>query len=111
VAAEDPSRNFAPAAGQLHSVLLPGGPWVRVDTHLMPGYSVPPYYDSLLAKVIVWGRQRSEALARMRRAIAEMQLEGIPTNLAYLAELLADPQVAAGQFDVEFIDRHLHSLV
>jgi acetyl-CoA carboxylase biotin carboxylase subunit len=108
VAAEDPSRNFAPAAGQLHSVLLPGGPWVRVDTHLMPGYSVPPYYDSLLAKVIVWGRQRSEALARMRRAIAEMQLEGIPTNLAYLAELLADPRVAAGQIDVEFIDRHLH---
>jgi acetyl-CoA carboxylase biotin carboxylase subunit len=111
VAAEDPGRGFAPAAGQLHSVLLPGGPWVRVDTHLMPGYSVPPYYDSLLAKVVVWGRQRPEALARMRRAIAEMQLEGIPTNLAYLAELLADPQVAAGQIDVQFIDRHLPSLV
>jgi acetyl-CoA carboxylase biotin carboxylase subunit len=106
VAAEDPSRGFAPVSGQLHSVVLPGGPWVRNDTHIVPGYTVPPYYDSLLAKVIVWGRDRSEALARMQRAIDEMQLDGIPTNLSFLAALIADPRVQAGEFDVDFIARH-----
>jgi acetyl-CoA carboxylase biotin carboxylase subunit len=110
VAAEDPTRGFAPVAGQLHAVILPGGPWVRVDTHLVPGASVPPYYDSLLAKIIVWGRDRPEALARMRRALAETQLEGLPTNLPYLATLLADPRVEAAAIDVEFIARHLREL-
>ena len=71
VTSEDPARGFAPDAGHIHTAHFAGGPWVRVDTHVFPGYTTPPYYDSLLAKVIVWGRDRSEAIARMRRALDE----------------------------------------
>jgi acetyl-CoA carboxylase, biotin carboxylase subunit len=105
--AEDPARGFAPAAGHLDMVHLPGGPWVRVDTHVYSGYTTPPYYDSLLAKIVTWGRDRSEALARMRRALAEARIGGVKTNLPYLALLLADPRFARGEVDVEFVERHL----
>ena len=107
VTAEDPARGFAPDAGHIHTVHFPGGPWVRVDTHVFPGYTTPPYYDSLLAKIIVWGRDRAEAIARMRRAIDETQIEGVKTNLSYLALVLSDPRFEAGEIDVEFVERHL----
>jgi acetyl-CoA carboxylase biotin carboxylase subunit len=107
VTAEDPARAFAPHAGHIPSVHFPGGPWVRVDTHLFPGYTTPPYYDSLLAKIIVWGRDRSEAIVRMRRAIDETEIQGIPTNLEYLSLVLSDPRFQAGDVDVEFVERHL----
>jgi acetyl-CoA carboxylase, biotin carboxylase subunit len=107
VTAEDPARGFAPHAGHISSVHFPGGPWVRVDTHLFPGYTTPPYYDSLLAKIIVWGRDRAEALARMRRAIDETMIQGVKTNLEYLSLVLSDPRFQAGEVDVEFVERHL----
>jgi acetyl-CoA carboxylase biotin carboxylase subunit len=107
VTSEDPARAFAPDAGHIHTAHLPGGPWVRVDTHVFPGYTTPPYYDSLLAKVVVWGRDRKEALARMRRALDETHMEGVHTNLGYLALVLSEPRFEAGDIDVEFVQRHL----
>ena len=107
VTAEDPARGFAPEAGSIHTAHFPGGPWVRVDTHVFSGYTTPPYYDSLLAKLIVWGRDRAAAIARARRAVEETQIEGVRTNLAYLALVLSDSRFVAGDFDVEFVDRHL----
>ncbi len=110
VTAEDPARGFAPDAGHIHTAHFPGGPWVRVDTHVFPGYSTPPFYDSLLAKIIVWGRDRAEALDRMRRAIGETHLAGVATNLPYLALVLSDERFQAGDVDVEFVERHLAEL-
>jgi acetyl-CoA carboxylase biotin carboxylase subunit len=107
VTAEDSTRDFAPDAGHIHAAHLPSGPWVRVDSHVFPGYTTPPYYDSLLAKIITWGRDRTEAVARMRRAIAETQIQGVKTNLDYLALVLSDPRFAAGDIDVGFVERHL----
>jgi acetyl-CoA carboxylase biotin carboxylase subunit len=107
VTAEDPARGFAPDAGRIHTAHFPGGPWVRVDTHVFPGYTTPPFYDSLLAKLIVWGRDRREAIARMQRALDETQIEGVKTNLDHLALVLSDPRFAAGEIDVEFVERHL----
>jgi len=103
VTSEDPARGFAPDAGHIHTAHFPGGPWVRVDTHVFPGYTTPPYYDSLLAKIIVWGRDRKEALARMRRAVEETHIDGVHTNLDYLALVLSHPRFEAGDVDVEFV--------
>jgi acetyl-CoA carboxylase biotin carboxylase subunit len=102
VTSEDASRHFAPDAGPIHTAHFPGGPWVRVDTHVFSGYTTPPYYDSLLAKLIVWGRDRGEALARARRAIDETHLEGVHTNLEYLTLVLSHPRFEAGNIDVDF---------
>ncbi|MDQ6670990.1 MAG: acetyl-CoA carboxylase biotin carboxylase subunit [Chloroflexota bacterium] len=107
VTSEDPARGFAPDAGHVHTAHFPGGPWVRVDTHVFPGYTTPPYYDSLLAKVVVWGRDRSEAIARMRRAIDETQIGGVQTNLDFLALVLSHPRFEAGEIDINFVERHL----
>ena len=81
VNAEDPARNMMAVAGIVKQYLPPGGPGVRVDSHLYSGYEVPAYYDSLLAKVICWGKDRPEALARMKRALSEMVVEGLPTTI------------------------------
>jgi acetyl-CoA carboxylase biotin carboxylase subunit len=107
VTSEDPARGFAPDAGHITTAHFPGGPWVRVDTHVFPGYTTQPYYDSLLAKVVVWGRDRSEAIARMRRALAETEVHGVKTNLAYLALVLSHPGFEAGEIDVDFVERHV----
>ncbi len=105
--AEDPTRNFAPDAGHIDTAHFPGGPWVRVDTHVYSGYTTPPYYDSLLAKLVTWGRDRAEAIARMRRAVDETAIQGVKTNLDYLALVLSDPRFQAGDIDVEFVERQL----
>jgi acetyl-CoA carboxylase biotin carboxylase subunit len=107
VMSEDPKRAFVPDAGHIHTAHFAGGPWVRVDTHVFPGYTTPPYYDSLLAKVIVWGRDRAEAIARMRRALAETHIEGVHTNIEYLALVLSHPRFEAGDIDIDFVERHL----
>jgi acetyl-CoA carboxylase biotin carboxylase subunit len=107
VTAEDPERGFAPDAGPIRAAHFAGGPWTRVDTHVFPGYATPPYYDSLLAKIIVWGRDRPEAIARMKRAINETAIEGVKTNLNYLALVLSHPRFEAGNVDVEFVERHM----
>ncbi len=101
--AEDPERNFLPSAGTIQRFLPPGGPGVRVDAHLFPGYTVPAYYDSLLAKVIAWGKDREEALVRMERALEEMVLEGVATNQAFHLRVLRHPRFRAGQVDTGFV--------
>jgi acetyl-CoA carboxylase biotin carboxylase subunit len=96
--AEDPSRGFAPSPGRLDRVVLPAGPWVRVDTWMEPGGTVPPFYDSLLGKVVVWGPDRPAALARARRALRELEVDGIETNCSFLAALLDQEWFACGEF-------------
>ena len=88
ICAEDPERSFVPTPGRVSKLILPGGPWVRVDTALYPGCYVPPYYDSLIAKVVVWGRTRNEAILRMARALDEFTIEGISTNLEFQRKLV-----------------------
>jgi len=107
--AEDPSRNFAPAPGTISIFHPPGGPGVRVDTHAYAGYRIPPYYDSLLAKLLVHGATREEALARMRLALESFIIEGegVHTTIPFLLELIQDPDFVAGNFDTKFLDRRM----
>jgi acetyl-CoA carboxylase, biotin carboxylase subunit len=103
--AEDPARGFAPAPGTLTRFEPPGGPFVRVDTHARPGYVVPPHYDSLLAKVIVWAPDRDGAIARMRRALGELRAEGpaVKTTTAFLTDLLDNPRFRAAEHDTAMV--------
>jgi acetyl-CoA carboxylase biotin carboxylase subunit len=110
VTSEDPARSFAPDAGPINTAHFPGGPWVRVDSHVFPGYSTPPFYDSLLAKIVVWGRDRPEAIRRTHRALGETEIHGVKTNLEFLALVLSHPRFEAGEIDVEFVERHLADL-
>ncbi len=103
--AEDPSRNFAPSPGTISTFHPPGGPGVRVDTHVYAGYRVPPFYDSLLAKLIVHGQDREEALARARNALDTFVVEGVHTTIDFLAALTRDQEFVAGDFDTGFLDR------
>jgi acetyl-CoA carboxylase, biotin carboxylase subunit len=106
VTAEDPVT-FAPAPGRITSYVPPGGLGVRVDSHCFGGYTVPPHYDSLLAKVIVHGADRGEAIARMRRALAEFLLEGIKTTIPFHARLLTDPRFVEGAYSTAFLETQL----
>jgi len=103
--AEDPSRNFAPSPGTITTFHAPGGPGVRVDTHAYDGYRVPPNYDSLIAKVITYGTDRPEAMARMRLALESTIIEGIHTTIPFLLELMDDPAYRAGDIDTKFVER------
>ncbi|PZR60252.1 MAG: acetyl-CoA carboxylase biotin carboxylase subunit, partial [Chloroflexi bacterium] len=103
--AEDPGDNFAPQAGVIEELQLPGGPGVRVDTHVYRGYEVPPYYDSLLAKLIVWGQDREQAMARSRRALAEFQVGGIHTNLAFHRGIVNNAAFLDAQVSTNLLDR------
>jgi acetyl-CoA carboxylase, biotin carboxylase subunit len=108
--AEDPYRNFQPSPGLITAYHPPGGPGVRVDTHVYAGYTVPPYYDSLLAKVIVHGNTRQEALSRMGQALDSFILEGITTTIPFLARVIRHPDFAAGKVDTRFLERESHLL-
>jgi acetyl-CoA carboxylase biotin carboxylase subunit len=103
--AEDPGDNFAPQTGTVEELQLPGGPGVRVDTHLYAGYEVPPYYDSLLAKLVVWGETREIALARSRRALAEFQVGGIKTNLPFHRGIIDNSAFLEGAVSTNLLDR------
>jgi acetyl-CoA carboxylase biotin carboxylase subunit len=107
VNAEDPARGFLPSPGTIERVVLPTGPWVRLDTWLEPGGKVPPFYDSLLGKLVVWGHDRPTALARTRRALRELEIEGVATTVPLLAELLETDWFAAGEFDTGTLERWL----
>ncbi|MFT9164230.1 MAG: acetyl-CoA carboxylase biotin carboxylase subunit [Komagataeibacter saccharivorans] len=104
--AEDPFT-FIPSPGTITRWDLPGGPGVRVDTHVVSGYTVPPYYDSLIGKVISHGGSRDEAIARLRVALAEMRVEGVSTNIALHQDLLADPHFHEGGVDIHYLERWL----
>jgi acetyl-CoA carboxylase biotin carboxylase subunit len=103
--AEDPARDFMPNPGTVTQAAWPSGEGIRVDTHIATGSRVPPYYDSLMAKIIVHGRDRAEAVARLRKAIAETHIEGVKTNLPFHAEVLADPEFQAGGMDTGYLPR------
>jgi acetyl-CoA carboxylase biotin carboxylase subunit len=108
VNAEDPYRNFQPCPGHINAYHPPGGPGVRVDTHVYAGYNVPPQYDSLLAKVIVHGRDRAEALARMGQALDSFILEGVITTIPFLSRVIRSPAFVSGQIDTRFLERESH---
>jgi acetyl-CoA carboxylase biotin carboxylase subunit len=105
VTAEDPHDNFAPQAGVVGGLQLPEGPGVRVDTHLYAGYEIPPYYDSLLAKLVVWGEDRAEALARSARALAEFQVEGVKTNLPFHRAIVDNAAFVDAEVSTNLLDR------
>ena len=105
VNAEDPARNFQPSPGTITAYHPPGGPGVRVDTHIYAGYTVPPYYDSLLAKVIVHGNTRAEALSRMRQALDSFIIEGVTTTIAFLGRVMRHADFVAGRVDTKFLER------
>ncbi|NVL44510.1 acetyl-CoA carboxylase biotin carboxylase subunit, partial [Pseudomonas syringae pv. actinidiae] len=106
--AEDP-RSFMPTPGQVTRWQIPGGFGVRVDSHVSHGYRVPPYYDSMVAKVITHGASRDEALARMRLALSEMHVEGISTNIALHRDILQDPVFCKGGMDIHHLERWLQT--
>jgi len=105
VNAEDPARNFQPCPGLITAYHPPGGPGVRVDTHIYAGYTVPPFYDSLLAKVIVHGNTREEALARMRQALDSFIIEGVTTTSPFRSLVMRHPDFIAGKVDTKFVER------
>ena len=101
--AEDPERDFLPSAGEVEFFLPPGGPGVRVDSHIYAGYTPPGTYDSLLAKIITWGSDRDEALARMRRALSECIVTGVKTSMPFQLALLNEPDFRRGEIDLSFL--------
>ncbi|MFN3739459.1 MAG: acetyl-CoA carboxylase biotin carboxylase subunit [Thermodesulfovibrionales bacterium] len=101
--AEDPER-FIPSPGKITFLSLPGGPGVRVDTAIYPGYTVPPYYDSLIAKLIVHGKNRQEAIKRMARALDEFIIDGVKTTIPFHKKLLNNPQFIEGQYSTSFVE-------
>ncbi len=105
VNAEDPSRNFQPSPGRIDVFHPPGGPGVRVDSHVYAGYTVPPYYDSLLGKLICQGKDRPEAIKRMQTALESFVLEGVTTTIPFLGRLMQNPRFQAGDVDTKFLER------
>ena len=105
VNAEDPARNFQPSPGRIATFHPPGGPGVRLDTHVYAGYTVPPYYDSLLAKLIVQGRDREEALRRMQMALESFIIEGVTTTIPFLARVMTNERFRSGDVDTKFLER------
>jgi acetyl-CoA carboxylase biotin carboxylase subunit len=104
--AEDPFR-FTPSPGKITSYHPPGGPGIRVDSHVYQGYSVPPYYDSMIGKVIAYGATREQAIARMRIALSEMVVEGIQTNIALHRDLLIDTRFVRGGVSIHYLEQKL----
>ncbi|MGI8533508.1 MAG: hypothetical protein ACR2LP_01325, partial [Candidatus Limnocylindrales bacterium] len=103
--AEDLEHDFRPQSGRVSGFLAPGGPGVRFDSHLFAGYEVPPYYDSLLGKLIVWGPDRTAAVERARVALDELTVEGIRTNVSFHQALLRDESFLGGRFTTNVLDR------
>ncbi len=105
VNAEDPSRNFQPSPGRIDVFHPPGGPGVRLDSHVYAGYNVPPYYDSLLGKLVCQGRDRAEAVRRVRVALEAFIIEGVTTTIPFLARVMDNPRFQAGEVDTKFLER------
>jgi len=109
--AEDFKAGFAPAGGKIESVRLPGGPFVRTDTHIYSGYDIPPYYDSMIAKLIVWGKDREAALSRLQRALSELSIEGIKTTALFHEALIRHEIFRDGSFNTGFLEKHMDELM
>jgi acetyl-CoA carboxylase biotin carboxylase subunit len=109
--AEDPHHNFRPNPGTIKSLHLPGGPGVRVDSAIYQGYTIPPYYDSLLAKLIVYAPSRPEAIARMRRALMEFLISGVETNIDFHLAILRDPDFISGNYNIGYLGLKAEALL
>jgi acetyl-CoA carboxylase biotin carboxylase subunit len=105
--AEDARHQFRPSAGAVTTFHAPGGPGVRVDTHCYEGYTIPPHYDSLIAKVIAWGRDRDEAIARMRRALLEFEITGVETTIPFHLTVLDNAFFRRGEVYTNFVQRRI----
>jgi acetyl-CoA carboxylase, biotin carboxylase subunit len=105
--AEDPDADYRPSPGKITRLELPGGPGVRLDTAIYAGYSIPPFYDSLVAKLIVWGRDRQEAIARGRRALHEFTIDGIKTTIPLHLRLLGDADFQRGAYHTQYLDENV----
>ena len=105
--AEDPTNNFMPCPGKIEELILPGGYGVRVDTHIYSGYKISPYYDSMMAKLIVHGKNRMEAIRRMRRALDEFIVSPVKTTIGMHREILSHPQFIDGKVSTHFLEKHL----
>jgi acetyl-CoA carboxylase, biotin carboxylase subunit len=102
--AEDPANNFRPSPGKITNLHLPGGHGVRIDSHVYAGYTIPPNYDSMIAKVIVSGQSREEVLLRMKRALQEFVIDGIKTTIPFHIKLMDDERFKSGNFTTAFMD-------
>jgi acetyl-CoA carboxylase biotin carboxylase subunit len=109
VNAEDPFNNFQPSPGRIDLYYAPGGRGVRIDSHAYTGYSVPPHYDSLIAKVIAMGTSRQNALDRMRRALGEYIIRGIKTTIPFQEAIMRDPDFVRGKYDTSFVGKIIES--
>jgi acetyl-CoA carboxylase, biotin carboxylase subunit len=105
VNAEDPARNFQPSPGRIETFHPPGGPGVRLDTHAYAGYMVPPFYDSLIAKLLCQGRTRQEAVRRMQMALESFIIEGVTTTIPFLARVMQNDRFRNGEVDTKFLER------
>ena len=106
VNAEDPYKNFRPCPGKIEGLNLPGGNGVRIDTAIYEGYKIPSYYDSMIAKLIVYGTSRNEAIAKLKRALEEFVIEGVTTNIDFIFEIIKNPDFIRGNYDTSFIERN-----
>ena len=102
--AEDPANGFRPSPGKITNLNIPGGHGVRVDTHIYAGYTIPPNYDSMIAKLIVTARTREEVIVRMKRALQEFVIEGVKTTIPFHIKLMDDPQFQSGKFTTKFLE-------
>ena len=105
--AENPRKNFMPCPGKINEVNLPGGNGIRVDTAIYNGYTIPPYYDSMIAKIITHGATRNEAISKMKRALEELVVDGIETNRDFLFDIIRTPNFIRGNFDTSFIEKEM----
>lgn len=106
VNAEDPRQGFRPVPGTLTEHKQPGGPGIRIDTHVFPGYTVPPYYDSLLAKLVVWDDSREHSVVRMRRALDEYRIDGVPTTIPFHRWIMQHPDFISGPVSTQWLETH-----
>ncbi len=105
--AEDPEKDFNPTPGKITQLFVPGGPGVRIDSGVYPGYTIPPFYDSMVAKLIVWGKNRKEALERMKRALAEFYIEGIKTTIPFHKRVMKNKEFLRGHYTTDFVNKFL----
>ncbi len=108
--AENPALNFKPSPGQVRTLNLPSGFGVRVDTSVYQGYTIPPFYDSMVGKLIVHGRDRQEAIAKMKRSLEELVVDGIDTNIDFQYSIMEHPKFIKNDYDTSFIQKYMHEL-
>jgi acetyl-CoA carboxylase biotin carboxylase subunit len=105
--AENPNKNFMPSPGKINEINLPGGNGIRIDTAIYNGYTIPPNYDSMIAKLITYGANRNEAISKMKRALEELVIDGIETNKDFLFDIIRNPNFIRGNFDTSFIEKEM----